>query len=67
MTTDYLISMRLKLGMNIQTIRYLLKTIKSSRMPLYCAQPTLDKGFSFGGNSLRLHLLLHFASSAPFG
>ena len=31
MTTDYLISMRLKLGMNIQTIRYLLKTIKSSR------------------------------------
>lgn len=25
MTTDYLISMRLKLGMNIQTIRYLLK------------------------------------------
>ena len=31
MTTDYLISMRLKLGMNIQTIGYLLKTIKSSR------------------------------------
>ena len=31
MTTDYLISMILKLGMNIQTIRYLLKTIKSSR------------------------------------
>ena len=31
MTTDYLISMRLKLEMNIQTIRYLLKTIKSSR------------------------------------
>ena len=40
MTTDYLISMILKLGILIQTRRYLLKTIKSSRMPLCCAQPT---------------------------